>query len=74
MSDQKHGPFNGQTGDYVRWLIGVLAAAVVAYFTTVGAIQAEVSAIKARQDSQFGEVLRRLDLLQSDIRELRGSR
>ena len=63
--------FKGQTGDYVRWLIGVAAAATVAYYTTIGAIQAEVSAIKARQDSQFGEVLRRLDVLQQDIRDMR---
>lgn len=62
---------NGLTGEMLRWGIGVAAAAIVAYFTTVGAIQAEVSAIRARQDSQFGEVLRRLEVLQQDIRELR---
>lgn len=66
------GRFNGQTAEWLRWLIGVGAAAVVAYFTTIGAIQAEVSEVKTRQDSQFQEVLRRLDLMQSDIRELRG--
>lgn len=60
------------TAEFIRWGIGVAAAAIVAYFTTVGAIQAEVSEIRARQDSQFEEVLRRLDVLQADIRELRG--
>lgn len=67
-----HG--NGRSvvnSDFWRWLIGVGAAAVVAYFTTIGAIQAEVSEIRTRQDSQFSEVLRRLDLMQQDIRELR---
>ena len=63
---------NGKTGEYVRWFVGVGAAALVAYFTTIGAIQAEVSEIKTRQDSQFSEVLRRLELMQADIRELRG--
>ena len=63
--------FNGQAGEYLRWLIGVGAAALVAYFTTVAAIQSEVSEIKARQESQFSEVLRRLDQVQTDIRELR---
>lgn len=62
----------GTHGEYMRWLIGVGAAAIVAYFTTINAIQAEVSEIKTRQDSQFSEVLRRLELLQADIRELRG--
>ena len=61
----------GRNGDLVRWLVGVGAAALVAYFTTIGAIQTEVSEIKTRQDSQFNEVLRRLELLQADIRELR---
>lgn len=65
------GRFNGQTGEMVRWLVGVAAAAIVAYFTTINAIQAEVSAIKATQNSQFNEVLRRLDVLQQDIREIR---
>lgn len=61
----------GRNGDFVRWIVGVGAAALVAYFTTIGAIQTEVSEIKTRQDSQFNEVLRRLELLQADIRELR---
>ena len=64
---------NGQTGEYMRWLIGVGAAALVAYFTTIGAMQAEVSAVKAQQESQFQEVLRRLEILQADIREIRVS-
>ena len=59
------------TVDFWRWLISVAAAATVAYFTTIGAIQAELSEVKTRQDSQFQEVLRRLELMQSDIRELR---
>lgn len=70
--DVQKSRLNGQTGDLLRWLIGVVAAAVVAYFTTIGAIQAELSAQKAQQESQFSEVLRRLDLMQQDIRELRG--
>ena len=64
--------FNGQASEYIRWLIGVAAAGIVAYFTTISAIQAEVTAIKTRQDAQFQEVLRRLDVMQTDIRELRG--
>ena len=62
----------GRNGDFVRWIVGVGAAALVAYFTTIGAIQSEVSEIKTRQDAQFSELLRRLELLQADIRELRG--
>lgn len=64
--------FNGRTGEMLRYAIGLVLAALVAYFTTTGAIQTEIAAIKAKQDSQFGELLRRLDIMQADIRELRG--
>ena len=52
-------------------LLGVLVAALVAYFTTQASIQAEIAEIKATQTSQFNEVLRRLGTMQDDIRELR---
>lgn len=52
-------------------LLGVLVAGLVAYFTTQASIQAEIAEIKATQTSQFQEVLRRLDMMQTDIRELR---
>lgn len=54
-----------------QWLIGLVLAAAVAYFTTTAAIQNEVAALKAKQESQFSELLRRLDVMQVDIRELR---
>lgn len=63
--------FNGKTGDMLRWALGLVLTAVVGYFVAQGAIQTEIAAIKARQDSQFSEVLRRLDILQDDVRELR---
>ncbi len=62
----------GLKQDMLRWLIGVVLAALTAYFTTISAIEGEVREVKTKQDSQFGEVLRRLELLQADIRELRG--
>ena len=52
-------------------LLGVLVAAMVAYYTTQASIQAEIASIKATQTSQFQEVLRRLSTLQDDIREMR---
>jgi hypothetical protein len=52
-------------------LLGVLVAALVAYYTTQASIQAEIAEIKATQTSQFSEVLRRLGTMQDDIRELR---
>lgn len=46
-------------------------AALVAYFTTTSAIQAEIAALKATEESHFAELLRRLDQVAIDIRELR---
>jgi hypothetical protein len=56
----------------VQWLVGLILAALVAYFTTTSAIQTELAEAKATESSHFEEVLRRLDALQEDIRELRG--
>jgi predicted outer membrane lipoprotein len=58
-------------GDLMRWLLGVVVAAVVAYFTTINAIQAAVVEVKTRQETQFLEVLRQLEDIKTDIRELR---
>ncbi len=69
-----HGVLNGRTGEYIRWAATLALGAVVAYFTAQGAVQVELAEMKARQESQFGEVLRRLDLLQQDVRELRSQR
>lgn len=54
-----------------QWVMGLAVSALVAYFTSIAAIQSQVAANKATQESNFQEVLRRLDLMQSDIRELR---
>ena len=55
----------------VQWVVGLVLAAIVAYFTTANALQTGLAQVKATEESHFGEVLRRLDLMQNDIRELR---
>ena len=62
---------NGKTGDYMRWVAGLILAGVVAYFTTVGTMNREIGEVRTKQDQNFMEVLRRLDVMQADIRELR---
>jgi hypothetical protein len=57
--------------EYLRWLIAMVLAAAVSYFTTQARIDRELGSITATQSAQFNEVLRRLDLMQTDIRELR---
>lgn len=62
---------NGKTGEYLRWLAGLALAGFIAYFTAMNAINSEIARMKATQESQFNEVLRRLEILQDDVRELR---
>ena len=42
---------------WIHWLAGMALAALVAYFTTTSAIQAEVAALKAVEESHFAEIL-----------------
>lgn len=63
--------FYGIKGEYIRWGVGVAAAALVAYFTTIATIEAGLAQVQERELNHFEEVLRRLDLLQADVRELR---
>lgn len=65
--------YNGKTGEWIRWVGGLVIAAAVAYFTAVGAIEREIAIVKANQENNFGEVLRRLELMQQDIREIRAT-
>ena len=59
---------------WLHWIAGMALAALVAYFTTTSAIQAEIAALKATEESHFAELLRRLDMMTIDIRELRAGK
>lgn len=56
---------------WLNWLAGMILAALVAYFTTTSAIQAKIAALEATEESHFAEILRRLDAMSADVRELR---
>ncbi|MGH9253671.1 MAG: hypothetical protein ACRD3C_03785 [Vicinamibacterales bacterium] len=62
---------NGKTGEFLRWVLGLAAACVVAYFTTISAMKQEITRVEERENNHFEEVLRRLDVMSVDIRELR---
>ena len=59
---------------WLHWLAGMALAGMVAYFTTTSAIQSEIAVVKATQQSNFEEILRRLDAMVVDIREIRSDR
>ena len=58
------GPLNGKTGEYVRYLIGMGIAALVAYFTAQGALQERVSKVETLEQSHFEEVQRSLQRIE----------
>ena len=57
--------------EWVRWGTGLVLAALVSYLTAIAANRQEIAVVKATEESHFQEVLRRLDSVQYDIRELR---
>lgn len=59
------------TTSWLHWLVVMALAAVVAYFTTTSAIQVEMATLKATEASHFAELLRRLDQVAIDIRDVR---
>jgi hypothetical protein len=62
----------GGKAETVKWLVAMALAALVSYFTAIGTMQTEIAEIRAKQESFQGEVIRRLDDLKADVRELRG--
>lgn len=62
---------NGKTGELVRWLLGIVTAALISYYTALGAIENRVTAVETKQEAQFGELQRSFSDIRTDIRELR---
>lgn len=57
--------------DLLKWLLGLALASIVSYFTAINAMNEKIAEVREREDNHFAEVLRRLELLQYDVRELR---
>lgn len=66
----------------LQWLVGLVLVTLVAYFTAQQATLAQIDSVKstenghyeelkATEQSHFGEVLRRFNTMQTDLRELR---
>lgn len=71
MAERNSERFNGKTGEWLRYIGGLILAGLIAYFTTLGTLNQAVAEVREREDNHFSEVLRRLDVMQQDIRELR---
>lgn len=55
----------------VRWVVGLAVAGALSYLTTIATMDKSVTNVTTTENNHFQEVLRRLDLMQADIRELR---
>jgi hypothetical protein len=54
--------------------MAIVLAAVVSYFTTIATVQQQTLEVKTTEAAHFQEILRRLDAMQIDVRELRDRR
>ena len=58
--------------EYVRWLVGlvfpVALAALVSYYTAVGAITQRIERIDTREEEHFERLLEQLEYLRADVR------
>lgn len=60
-------PLNGRTGEVVRWAIGIVLAGIVAYFTALGAMQAQIAVVIERERNHYEEIVRRLDRIEQKV-------
>lgn len=55
----------------LRWLLMLAVSALIAYYTTNSTMDKAIGQIDERENNHFSEVLRRMDAIQIDVRELR---
>lgn len=61
------GSINGRTGEYVRWMLGLALAGLVAYFTALGTLQAQLAVVVERERNHYDEIIRRLDRIETKV-------
>lgn len=61
---------NGAAQEWLRWGLPLVISGIIAYFTAVGSMQAEVASIKALENAHFQELLRAVEDLKLQIRIL----
>lgn len=71
------GELNGKTGEYIRYVIGLGLAGLVAYYTAIGTLRESVSVVNGRvgvveqrEQGHFDEVLRRLDRIERTMERI----
>lgn len=63
--------FNGKTGEMVRWLLAVVVAILVSYYTAAISTEQRLTAVETTQRLNFEEIQRTLGRLEVDIRDVK---
>jgi hypothetical protein len=61
----------GWAGETLRWVVGLLLAGVVSYYTTVGSMKYEIGVLEERENNHYSELLRRLDRIERKMDDQR---
>ena len=64
MSNAVGQQINGRTGEYARWILTIVIGGVVAYFTALGTLQAQLAVVVERERNHYDEIIRRLDRIE----------
>ena len=59
------GPLNGKTGEVMRWVIGLVVAGLVSYFTAQGAMQQRLSVVETTERLHYEATQRDLQDIKS---------
>lgn len=62
---------NGKSGETVRFVLGLVLAGLIAYFTALSTLQTGLAVINEREQNHFNECKSAIDDLKSEIRLLR---
>jgi hypothetical protein len=74
MVQEQEPPKETVSPEWIRWALAIIGAMVVSYFTTIATVQQQTLEVKTTEAAHFQEILRRLDAMQIDIRDMRDRR
>lgn len=67
MPQQQEHPYNGRTGEMLRWVVNLVLAGIVAWLSANGAMQAQIAVLTERENNHYVELIRRFDRLEQGL-------
>lgn len=65
------GSLNGKTGEMLRWIVALVIAGVIGYYSSLVATTERLRAVEVLQDAQYAELLRAVTDVKQEVRDLR---